>query len=99
MLPPKDKRNISMLHCFVYVRLTTSILFVAIHCAPCVLPPVTGTDYETAIENLMGMGYTREECMRAMQASFNNPDRAAEYLMTVCLLWAWSREWMWSCYL
>lgn len=45
---------------------------------------VTGTHFETAIQNMMEMGFPREQCMNAMRASFNNPDRAVEYLMTVC---------------
>ncbi|KAF9570381.1 hypothetical protein BGW38_008750, partial [Lunasporangiospora selenospora] len=43
---------------------------------------VTGAQFETAIQGMMEMGFAREECMKAMRASFNNPDRAVEYLMT-----------------
>ncbi|GJJ78983.1 UV excision repair protein RAD23 [Entomortierella parvispora] len=43
---------------------------------------LTGTNFETAIQGMMEMGFPREECMLAMRASFNNPDRAVEYLMT-----------------
>ena len=45
---------------------------------------VLGEEYEQAITNLMEMGgYDRDEVVRAMNASFNNPSRAAEYLMSV----------------
>jgi UV excision repair protein RAD23 len=44
---------------------------------------VRGSEYEAALESLMGMGYERAEVVRALRASFNNPDRAAEYLLTV----------------
>ncbi|KAF9085717.1 UV excision repair protein RAD23 B [Mortierella sp. AD031] len=43
---------------------------------------LTGSHFETAIQNMMEMGFPREQCMSAMRASFNNPDRAVEYLMT-----------------
>ncbi|KAL2914429.1 UV excision repair protein rad23 [Polyrhizophydium stewartii] len=42
----------------------------------------TGAVYENAVSNLVEMGFPREEVVRAMRAAFNNPDRAAEYLMT-----------------
>jgi len=44
---------------------------------------VTGQAYEDAVENLMAMGYEREAVVRALHASFNNPDRAADYLINV----------------
>lgn len=42
---------------------------------------VTGPAYEQAVNNLMEMGFEKEQIVKAMRASFNNPDRAAEYLM------------------
>ena len=44
---------------------------------------VTGTAYEDAVLNLMAMGYEREMVVRALHASFNNPERAADYLISV----------------
>jgi len=46
---------------------------------------LSGAALQGAIDNLCEMGFPREEVVRAMRASFNNPDRAAEYLMTVSL--------------
>jgi len=43
---------------------------------------VTGQAYEQAVNNLIEMGFERDQVIKAMRASFNNPDRAAEYLMT-----------------
>ncbi|KAJ3121042.1 UV excision repair protein RAD23 B [Nowakowskiella sp. JEL0407] len=42
----------------------------------------TGNAFESAVANLVEMGFERSEVVRAMRAAFNNPDRAAEYLMT-----------------
>ncbi|XP_041474703.1 UV excision repair protein RAD23 homolog B-like [Lytechinus variegatus] len=43
---------------------------------------VIGEEYENMVTELMSLGFERDKVIRAMQASFNNPDRAAEYLMT-----------------
>ena len=45
---------------------------------------VTGTDYEAAINEMALMGFERDLVVRAMRASFNNPDRAMDMLLSVC---------------
>ena len=44
---------------------------------------VRGEQYQTTITNLMALGYEHDQVVRALRASFHNPDRAAEYLFTV----------------
>ncbi|GAA5916758.1 hypothetical protein JCM6882_003048 [Rhodosporidiobolus microsporus] len=43
---------------------------------------IAGSALETSINEMVSMGFPREQVMRALRASFNNPHRAVEYLMT-----------------
>ncbi|GAA6034530.1 hypothetical protein JCM8097_005378 [Rhodosporidiobolus ruineniae] len=43
---------------------------------------IQGSALETSINEMVSMGFPRDQVMRALRASFNNPHRAVEYLMT-----------------
>lgn len=43
---------------------------------------ISGSALETSVNEMVSMGFPREQVQRAMRASFNNPHRAVEYLMT-----------------
>ncbi|XP_028311014.1 RAD23 homolog A, nucleotide excision repair protein a [Gouania willdenowi] len=43
---------------------------------------VTGAEYEAMLAEIMSMGYERERVVAALRASYHNPHRAVEYLLT-----------------
>lgn len=42
-----------------------------------------GSEYEKTINQIMEMGFPKEQAVAALRAAFNNPERAVEYLMNV----------------
>ena len=64
------------------VGATASIPTTIIPAAPVPVAP-TNENYEISVREMMSMGYLRPQIEAAMRASFNNPDRAVEYLLSV----------------
>jgi UV excision repair protein RAD23 len=44
---------------------------------------VVGDEYEKSIAGLMEMGFQRDQVIKALKAAYNNPERAADYLINV----------------
>ena len=44
---------------------------------------LSGEALQTTIRNMEEMGFPRDQVLRALRASYNNPDRAVEYLFNV----------------
>lgn len=42
-----------------------------------------GDQYNSAVANLMEMGFPKDQVEKAMKAAFNNPERATDYLLNV----------------
>ena len=57
---------------------------------------VAGNNLEETIQQIMDMGggnWDRETVVRALRAAYNNPERAVDYLYSVCLNHTFFETW------
>jgi hypothetical protein len=80
-----DYANVCLFYLFLFVRAPSNTHDNA---ASNIL---SGSNLDTMINQLMEMGggsWDRDKVQRALRAAYNNPERAVEYLYSVCICFA-----------
>uniref|UniRef100_A0A452GHB9 UV excision repair protein RAD23 n=1 Tax=Gopherus agassizii TaxID=38772 RepID=A0A452GHB9_9SAUR len=81
--PPEEPAAVTLPESTASVCWAPRDCWLSLSLGRCPLPPaVTGSEYETMLTEIMSMGYERERVVAALRASYNNPHRAVEYLLT-----------------